>query len=566
MPTVIESRPAVSEVTPQLGDQFQWGWLALVAVVIGVALRIWQYAANPSIWVDEAAIARNVLERHPSELFGPLDYAQMAPPGFLLGVKLSVTLLGFSEYALRLVPFVAGIASLPLFFVVARGVLRPVGTMVATLMFSIAIPLVVSASTLKQYSSDIAITLLVIGVALHLLRSVLTPGSACGFAFISAPLLFCSQAAVFSLSVAGVVLVTNAFATRRSDRWYRCVVAALWGIAAVVTVAYGSAALTTVDNVYLHRFWGQAFMPRAGAMTWLWTTAQSVFAGPPQPGTFDGSLHYAWPGLFAALVIVGGVTMCVKNLTSGVLVVGPVVLALAASAAHTYPFGARVSFFLLPLLLTAVVAGTECFAQVLIRRRVSEYAPVLLLPLAIVTFLQQPPPRRPEHLRPVMQYVSDHWKAGDALWVYYAAGQAFEYYSKLIPINGDVRVGDCNRTDPREYLRQVDVERGRARVWVLMAHGSGPFGFDERQMLIAYLDLIGRRVDEFHAPLEDSTPNRAAVFLFDLSDTGRLAASSVERFAIQNKYPPQTWTCYGTMSPLGPNDRVVADVMGGNAP
>ena len=120
-------------------------------------------------------------------------------------------------------------------------------------------------------------------------------------------------------------------------------------------------------------------------MTWLWMTAQGIFAGPPQPGTFDGSLHYSWPALFAALVVVGGVTMCVANLTSGVLVVGPVVLALGASATHAYPFGARVSFFLLPLLLTAVVAGAECVAQLLIRRRVSQLAPVLLVPLAIVT-------------------------------------------------------------------------------------------------------------------------------------------------------------------------------------
>jgi hypothetical protein len=561
MPTVIETRRVGSEVTLQTGSPFPWGWLTLVAVVIGAALRIWQYAANPSLWVDEAAIARNVLERHASDLFGPLDYAQIAPPGFLLGVKLSVTLLGFSEYALRLVPFVAGIVSLPLFFVVARGVLRPVGTMVATLMFSIAVPLVVSASTLKQYSSDIAITLLVVAVSVRLLRSVLTLRSAGIFACVPAPLLFCSQAAVFPLSVACVVLFTNAFVTRRSDRWYRFVVVALWGIAVVSAVAYGSAAMTAVDNVYLHRFWEQAFMPGAGATTWLWTTAQSIFAGPPQPVTFDGSLHYSWPGLFAALVVVGGVTMCVKNAASGVLVVGPVVLALGASAAHAYPFGTRVSMFLLPLLLTAVVAGIEGVAQLLIRHRVSEYAPVLLLPLAILTFLKQPLPRRPEHLRPVMRYVSDHWKAGDALWVYYAAGQAFEYYSKKTPLNGDVRVGECDRTDPREYLRQVDAERGRARVWILMAHGSGPFGFDERQMLIAYLDSIGRRVDEFHAPPEDSTPNRAEVFLFDLSDTVRLGASSAERFAIQNKYPAQTWTCYGTMSPLGPKDRVVADVM-----
>src|ERR1700752_919017 len=88
-------------------EHFLWGWLSLAAIVTGVALRVWQYAANPSIWVDEAAIARNVLDRHPSQLFGLLDFAQMAPPGFLLGIKLSVTLAGPSEYALRLVPFVA---------------------------------------------------------------------------------------------------------------------------------------------------------------------------------------------------------------------------------------------------------------------------------------------------------------------------------------------------------------------------------------------------------------------------------------------------------------------------
>jgi hypothetical protein len=566
MPKVKKSSYTVSEVNLRRRDQLPWRWMAIAAVVIGVALRIWQYAANPSIWVDEAAIARNVLDRHPLELFGSLDYGQIAAPGFLLGVKLSVALLGFSEYALRLVPFIAGIVSPALFYIVARSVLRPVGTIVATLMFSMAIPLVFFSSNLKQYSLDVAVTLLVIGIALRLRRSPLALCSACGFAFISVPLLFCSQAAVFPLTVAGVVVFTDAFVVRRLDRWYRFVVVASWAAAVVATVAYSSWVMTTVDNVYLHRFWEQAFMPREGAIRWLWMTAKNVFEGPPRPDVFDGSLHYALPGFFAALVAVGSVAMCAKTPAIGALMVGPIVLTLVASAAHAYPFGTRVSLFLLPLLLMSVVAGVDYVAQVLIPRRVGEYAPVLLLLFAIATLLQQLPPHRPEHLRPVMQYVSDHWKAGDALWVYYGAGQAFEYYRKLIPVHGDIRVGDCNRTDPREYLRQVDVERGRARVWVLMAHGSAAFRFDERKMLIAYLDTIGRRVDEFHAPPEDSTPYRAAVFLFDLSDPGKLAHSSAELFAIQNNYPPMTWTCYGTMSPHGPNSRVVAAVMGVNAP
>src|SRR5689334_4129821 len=116
--------------------------MSLLTIAIGIAMRVWQYAANPSIWVDEAAIARNVLDRSLLQLFSALDYGQVAPPGFLLGVKFSAIIFGFSEYSLRLVPFVAGITSVFIFFSVARSVLRTTGAYVATLMFSIAVPLV----------------------------------------------------------------------------------------------------------------------------------------------------------------------------------------------------------------------------------------------------------------------------------------------------------------------------------------------------------------------------------------------------------------------------------------
>jgi len=99
-----------------------------------------------------------------------------------------------------------------------------------------------------------------------------------------------------------------------------------------------------------------------------------------------------------------------------------------------------------------------------------------------------------------------------------------------------------------------------------MAHGSGAFRFDERKLLIDYLDTIGRRIADFHAPRGDFSPNRAEVFLYDLSDVEKLAASSAEHFYVPNTYSPQTWTCYGTMSPLGPREHVVAAVMDEDKP
>jgi hypothetical protein len=86
---------------------------ALVAglMVVGVGLRVWQYLADTSMWFDELSVARNVSERSLGELLRqPLAYEQTAPLGFLAAVKLSTMLLGSSDLALRLFPFLCGIA------------------------------------------------------------------------------------------------------------------------------------------------------------------------------------------------------------------------------------------------------------------------------------------------------------------------------------------------------------------------------------------------------------------------------------------------------------------------
>ncbi len=80
-------------------------------------------------------------------------------------------------------------------------------------------------------------------------------------------------------------------------------------------------------------------------------------------------------------------------------------------------------------------------------------------------------------------------------------------------------------------------------------------------MLLGYLGTIGRRLDEFHAPVRDASRNRAEAALFDLSDPDRLAAATAETFPIGTVPPPRTWTCYGTMSPRGASAKVEAAVL-----
>jgi hypothetical protein len=531
-------------------------------VLIGIALRGWQYAANPSIWVDEAATARNILDRPVPALFAPLDYGQVAAPGFLLAVKLSTFSFGPSEYALRLIPLLAGILSVCGFYFVARLFVARPPALVAAFMFSTAVPLVFFSSNLKPYSSDVAITLVVLAMAHAAQQPVLRWRSAWWLAVLGIVVVFFSQAAVFSLTAAGAAVLLSAIVRGPRDRGQRVAVVLAWGAAVAGAVAYGFRSMTAVDYAYLHRFWAPAFMPTApmAAMKWLLAVARLVFAGPPRPDAFDGTLEYAGGSLFVTLFVIGALTMCYMKPVQGILVVGPIVLAIVGSGMGMYPVGTRVSLFLVPLLFLIVVFAADSIGRAIAGRRGGQFACLLMIPLAIMACTRQLPPKRPEHVRPVMQYVADHWRAGDSLWVYYGAGQAFEYYNRMIGIGGDVRVGECNRSDPREYLRQVDSERGRPRVWVLFSHSF----FAEGRLLVEYLDTLGRRLDQFRAPADDASSTAGFVLLYDLSDPQKLAATSSEQFPVNESSISLDWSCYGTMSPIRDRDaRARAAVMEG---
>jgi len=96
-------------------------WLVLlVAVAFGLVWRARQFGGQFSFSVDELAIARNITDRTIGGLFQRLEFGQIAPIGFLLALKTSASLFGASEWSLRLLPFVSGLVTIPLFWVVAR--------------------------------------------------------------------------------------------------------------------------------------------------------------------------------------------------------------------------------------------------------------------------------------------------------------------------------------------------------------------------------------------------------------------------------------------------------------
>lgn len=112
-----------------------------ILAILGAALRLWQFAADTSFWIDEIPVARNILDRSAWQLLTePLDDGRIAPRGFLLAAKLSIVLFGPIDSALRLPALVSSLIALFWFWRIAV-VLQGWAGPLAMALFAGAIPL-----------------------------------------------------------------------------------------------------------------------------------------------------------------------------------------------------------------------------------------------------------------------------------------------------------------------------------------------------------------------------------------------------------------------------------------
>src|SRR4051794_3787891 len=153
-------------------------WLRLALVLVGVWLRSLQYFERSSLWLDEAALARNVVDGSFATLIGPLAYAQVAPVGFLWIERAAVLTFGANELALRLFPFVCGGGALILFGVAVRRLLLPSGAALAVWLFATAVPMIYFSAEVKPYSVDLLAAITIAFVTWERTARIIDPRSA----------------------------------------------------------------------------------------------------------------------------------------------------------------------------------------------------------------------------------------------------------------------------------------------------------------------------------------------------------------------------------------------------
>jgi len=461
-------------------------------VFAGAALRLWQYFARTSLWIDEIAVAENVIHTPLASLLGqPLALDQVAPPGFLALVKGCVALFGPSELALRLVPLLGGLAALGLFARLARRVLPGWTAVFATALFAFSAPVIAYSAEVKQYSTDAAVTMALTLVAIHLADRTPSPLRLLGAALVGAAAVWFSQPAVLTLAGLGAGL---AWLALRRGGWpvlrFLPVLLA-WAASAAGATAIGYRTIPPEMREYMQRFW-EPSLPRPTVLV---------------------------------LVAVGAAVLWIKRPAVAPLLIGPVAVALAAAAAHRYPFSGRAIFFLTPVALLAVADAADSIVSGLARVGVPRPvgAGIFATALAVVTALHLPVYRH-EETRTVLAELAARRQPGDALYVFYGAERALRFYGPRVGIDPAAAIiGGCHRDRPREYLRELDRFRGSPRLWVVFAHASPRLA--EQPAIRGYLNSIGKRTDSIQA-------EGALADLYDLSAPDRLTSATAEAYPL----------------------------------
>jgi hypothetical protein len=511
----------------------------VAAVALGAGLRVWQYAASTSLWLDEIALVMGILNSDLLDLLTePLPFDQVAPKGFLLVQKLVVIALGSSDYALRLFPFVCSLIALVAFWRLSGRMLRGIGPLAATLIFATASPFVMFGSVVKQYSTDVCVAVLMWWLAYEVISRPVTAKQAGWAAVIGAVLMWFSQPAVLMAAGLAVPLALwmNPQPTSAS-RWRRWVpVLACWGASALVVTAVSFASMNAETRDYLHRYWATGFAPdslaRALEIPWPWLRLQQLFGS---GSATQAGLAYPLPELYAVLTAAGYGMLWLQHRRTGALLLAPVLVTLVAAVAHQYPFSDRLIVFLVPSFILAIASAIETLYRTigyLSRPLGSLVAAGLILPAAYPV-MSAPPVYRVEDVKTVLADVQALWQPDDTAYVYYGAAAVVTFYAAQYGLSReDYKVGGCHRGDSRRYLEELDTFRGRPRVWIVLTHALPQYR--EREDILAYLDTIGTRLGAFlvesHAVGRTALP--AEAYLYDLSSTQKLAGSSAESFQL----------------------------------
>lgn len=479
-----------------------------VAVSVGVALRLRQFAFNRSMWFDEATLADNFRVHDLSYMLtNTLDRRQSAPAGFLVATDAWTRVAGTSDLSLRFVPFVASLALVAASIVVATGAFRHRSTQLVFVGLAALSPsLVYYSSEFKQYGVDAALTMTLLAC---LVRVDTWRRGRWILAAVASVAMWTSVPSAFVAAGCGVAVLPRWIAADRRR--------ALLGTAAIWLVAATSAALWSLwvsgkESIeILQSYWSTGFAPSPVHVSWYSDHGLGLvhLAFRSREVALPGTLP-AWFDPLNLVLAIGvatgiGVGLVRRGPARPPLVgmVTALAAAIGASAFDMFPLEGRQILFLVPLVFLGAAILVEAIADLPATTNAAAAKAATLMMLGAAIIPAQATFRHPSNrydLKTVLGQIDDDHDASIVITAW--TKPAFVFYARdhshLAP---PIAVVDPYLHAEPFLDRMAELQPGLT--WVVVSHRLP----NTRPLLEA--------AGELTPPLEIIEGHEAAAFLFD---------------------------------------------------
>jgi len=444
--------------------------ISLVILFAGIVIAISQWLFNRSLWLDEAMLANNILDKNFIDLLKPLDNYQAAPVLFLWVVKLSSLLAGTSELALRTFSLLCFAFAGIFFLLYLKKRTQNIIVLVFALgLFMFNVFLIRYSSELKQYITDVFFSTLFLFLIQHYTLNksnrtllMLTIAGVLG--------VFFSHIVVILINSTILLFVYDSVKNRQVNKSE--ILSLLIWLIAVLCVYFGF-----INNhptkKFMLSYWANAgaFLPISGSFLEIIEFFKSKFNG-----IFFQLLPFgqlASKG-FILLFILGIFNLLKEKKWSLVIIYfSPLFIHLILSALKIYPIENRFIMYLLPFFILVIAEGFRLILSIssVSKREVVITIFSLVIPIVLIkkTF-ENRVPIKIEEVKELITYYKQHAQNEDKIYVYYSTKPAIDYYLKTKILNPNIPVifGNKHRENSEAYIKEFP--KNYKKIWLFFTH------------------------------------------------------------------------------------------------
>ncbi len=460
----------------------------LLFIFIGLAASLINFFHNRSLWLDEAMLSWNIVNKSYSELLVPLNYNQVAPIGFLFFEKFISSLFGYTDWSLRLFPFFSFVFSIPLLYLFALKFTNDKKkALYSCAFFCLNLTILNYSFEVKQYSSDVLFGLLISLSSINylnnnkiktLILAIITGVIAVWFSNIAVVILF----------VFGSTIVLKSF---KEQQFKGLIIVSCWITSFLLY--YFLFMFQHPTQEYMLMYWTRkkAFVPND-----LFSLDFLNFILSKSKMIFTDLLFKNYAGLIFLPFLFIGIWSFRNNKKKLLFLLLPMVVHLLLSFFRFYPFETRFILFQIPFITILLVEGIFFLFDF----SKSTFTTVRffnsLIPLLICFFLlSNSIPIEKEEMKINLNHINSHIQYGDNIYVYGSAASAYKFYMKSYPniiYKGNTVYGGFHRDDWSQYDKEVIGLKGRS--WLIFSQVYHLNGKNEEDYILNVLKKNGFKI------------------------------------------------------------------------